>query len=120
MKIDIKKFKDRLEKEKEVLEKELSGVGRINPTNPKDWEPTPADFNTGNADKNEVADKMEEYETRTAIEVELENRFNNIKNALKRIEEGGYGVCKVDGGEIEEDRLEANPAAETCKVHINE
>jgi RNA polymerase-binding transcription factor DksA len=35
------------------------------------------------------------------------------------MEEGKYGICKVCGEEIEEARLEANPAAETCKAHLN-
>ncbi len=118
--MDIKHFKEKLEEEKAVLEKELSGVARINPDNPDDWEPTPGDLNIPKSDKNDMGDAMEEYEGRMAVEVELENRLENIKKALERIEKNSYGKCKVDGGDIEIERLEANPAAETCKEHINE
>jgi len=120
MNIDTKHFKEKLEEEKATLEGALQGVARINPDNPDDWEPTPGDLNIPKSDKNDMGDVMEEYEGRMAVEVELENRLENVKNALKKIEEGGYGKCKVDGGDIETDRLEANPAAETCKKHINE
>jgi RNA polymerase-binding transcription factor DksA len=37
-----------------------------------------------------------------------------------QIEKGAYGTCKICGEKIEEDRLEANPAAQTCKLHMNE
>lgn len=113
-------FKEKLEKEKDVLEGELKGVARINPDNPEDWEPTAVDLNIPKSDKNDLGDSMEEFENRSAIEVELENRLNNIKKAINRIEEGKYGLCKVCGKQIETERLEANPAAETCKEHINE
>ena len=32
---------------------------------------------------------------------------------------GTYGTCEVSGEQIEEDRLEADPAARTCKAHMN-
>jgi RNA polymerase-binding transcription factor DksA len=118
--MDIKHFKEKLEEEKATLEKELGGVGRINPDNPQDWEPTPGNLNIPKSDKNDMGDAMEEYEGRMAVEVELENRLDNIKKAIEKIEKGTYGKCKIDGGDIETDRLEANPAAETCKEHINE
>ena len=40
-------------------------------------------------------------------------------DALERIEKGTYGICEVGNEEIEEDRLNANPAARTCKAHLN-
>lgn len=118
MTIDLKHFKDRLELEKKMLEGELSSVGRINPSNPKDWEATPADLNIPQADKNEVADKMEEFEGRAAVEAALEGKLNEVMAALEKVGKNTYGKCKVCGGEIEEKRLEANPAAETCLEHI--
>ena len=111
-------FKTLLEAEKERLLQELKGLGRINPDNPKDWEATPDEMNTMRADKNEAADAIEEYETRAAISVELESRLQNINKALEKIENNAYGMCEVCGGTIEEDRLEANPSAATCKAHL--
>ncbi len=118
--MDIKYFKKKLEEEKGILEGELKNVARINPDNPKDWEPTAVDLNIPKSDKNDMGDVIEEFESRSAIEVELENRLNEIKKASIRIRDGKYGICKICNMEIEKERLEANPAAETCKTHINE
>lgn len=118
--INIKHFEEKLIEEKSRLEAELSKVGRINPSNPADWEPTAADLNVLKSDKNEASDRMSDFENRSAIEVELENRHENIVKALARIKDEAYGKCKIDGGEIEEKRLEANPAAETCMTHLND
>ena len=43
-----------------------------------------------------------------------------ILKALEKIEKGEYGTCEVCAAEIEEDRLEANPSARTCKAHVDE
>lgn len=120
MNTDIKKFKTQLEQELKVLESDLTSVGRVNPENPNDWEPRPADQDISEADPNEMGDKFEEYEENTAILKPLEIRYNDVKKALAKIESGnGFGVCEVCDGKIEADRLEANPAAATCKAHMN-
>ena len=117
---DTEKFKTELEEEKTKLEGELESVGRRNPNNPKDWEPTQGDAPSGGADRNEGADGIEQYEEHAAILKQLETRYNNVLLALKKLDEGGFGICEVSGGEIESDRLEANPAARTCKAHMND
>lgn len=118
--VDLVYFKEKLTEEKKLLERELSGVGHVNPDNPSDWEGEPAKMDILEADKNERADRIEEFETNAAIETTLEDRLNETKEALGRIEAGTYGVCEIGGEEIEHDRLMANPAARTCKKHINE
>ena len=115
----IQKLKDKLEKEKKLLESDLESVGRINPENPADWEPTPANQDILKSDVNELGDKFEGYEENTAILEPLEIRYNEVKNALAKINSGkGYGVCDVCGKPIEPNRLEANPAATTCEEHM--
>lgn len=104
-----------------LLEEELQKLGRINPENPNDWQPTPeeGDGTNQDPDPNVVADAVESFESRSAVEVELENRLILVKGALEKIEKGEFGSCATCGAEIEEDRLGANPAAETCKEHMN-
>ncbi len=118
MKIDIKHFEDKLKKELVAVEGELKTVGRINPSNPADWEPLPDKMDILKADENEVADSIEAYEENAGILKQLEIRFNEIKNALQKIKDGSYGKCETCGKEIETDRLGANPAARTCKLHM--
>lgn len=115
----IKIFKDKLEEEQRLLEEELKSVGRVNPSNPSDWEATPGKLDILEADRNEAADRIESYEGNTAILKELETRYNNIKLALKKIEGGTYGTCEISGKPIEIERLKANPAARTCKTHLD-
>lgn len=115
---DTSTYKARLEDEKVRLVTELESIGRRNPSNPSDWEAIPQE--TGlEADPNDRADQMEGFEENTAILKDLEIRYNNVLAALTRIEEGTYGICEVSGEEIETERLDADPAAPTCKAHIN-
>jgi RNA polymerase-binding transcription factor DksA len=121
--IDTNAFKVKLEEELKLIEGELSNIGQVNPevsvSGQTDWEvKSPTNMDIDEADETEVADKFEEMQENTAVIDELEGRYNGIKAALQRIEEGTYGVCKVCGQPIEADRLEANPAAETCKAHM--
>src|SRR5579872_1067837 len=119
MTIDTDFFKEKLLEEKTKLEQELSGVGRKNPSNPADWEGTEPESNIDQADEEEVGDKIEGYETNTAIVKQLEARLLEVDAALEKIEQGTYGVCEIGGEKIEEERLKANPAARTCKAHMN-
>lgn len=119
MAIDYEYFKNKLEKEKAKLEKELGRVGRVNPDNPSDWEATPpGDRDTSQADENTVADAIEGYESNQAILGTLEARYNDVKSGLDKIKHNVYGICQVCKKEIEPDRLDANPAARTCKEHM--
>ena len=115
----IEHFKNLLLKEKEVLLSELKTVAVLNGNNPADFEPIKPDMDIDLSDRNEVADEIEEFRNNTAITNDLEIRLQEVNKALQKIEEGTYGVCEVSGTAIEEDRLEANPAARTCKAHIN-
>ena len=110
-------YKAQLEEEKTTLEQQLETVGRRNPENPNDWEALPQE--TGQeSDPNDAADLITHYEDNTAILKDLEIRYNDVLAALARIEEGTYGTCAVCGEAIEEDRLNADPAATTCKAHL--
>lgn len=109
----------RLEEEKARLEKELGTIGRRNPSNPNDWEAVPQE--TGlEPDPNDRADQMEEYGENSAILKDLEIRYNEVTDAIARIANGSYGTCKVCGKDIEVDRLDADPSADTCKEHIDQ
>lgn len=116
--IDINYFKDKLAEELILVEKELNDVGRKNPDNKADWEAEPADISVDNADSNEVADNIEEFEGNTAVLKELEIRYNDIKDALLKIKKNEYGFCEVCKEPIEEERLIANQSARTCKKHM--
>ncbi len=105
MKLDLNHFKDLLIKEKDILEAELKTVVQ--------------DDDRDRADETEVADDIEELLSNTAVGGQLEIRLKEVKEALAKIDDEKYGICEVCGESIEEDRLTANPAAKTCKLHMN-
>jgi RNA polymerase-binding transcription factor DksA len=117
---DFTKQKEALEKEMKELNTELSRLGIENPNDPAGWTLKNPAIDVMQADKNEAADKNEEFHVNSIILDELAVRYKNVERALKKLEEGTYGTCEVDGKVIEEDRLRANPAARTCKEHITE
>jgi len=55
----------------------------------------------------QIYDKLNENE---------QKRLQEIKEALKRIDEGVYGKCVICGKDIEEKRLLALPVAKKCIV----
>jgi RNA polymerase-binding transcription factor DksA len=115
---DTQKFKEALLTEKGRLEEELGTVGRKNPDRLNDWEAVEGDVSVDTAEDAEVAEGIEQYENNSAVLNKLEARFDEVKTALEKIDSGNYGICEVCGKEIEEDRLLANPAAKTCKAHM--
>lgn len=118
IKTKLNHFKELLEAEKVSLTDELGAIARQNASG--DWEAIP----TGHADQvdgdeADMADFIEDFESKIARLNSLETRYVQVVDALKRIEDGTYGICIKSGKPIEEDRLEANPAAETCKAMMN-
>ena len=111
-------LRKKLEDELAILVTQLKEVGRINPDNPKDWEPTAAPQNISQAEIEERASEITSFENRSAVEFELEKRFQEVERALLAITEGSYGVCTVCKESIEEARLEVNPSASTCITHM--
>ena len=117
MTINIEHFAKKLGEEKARLLEQLGQVGRINPDDKTDWEPVAADLNGSTAEIEERASEIADFEDRSAVEFELEERLKKIDAALLRIDDKTYGVCSVCSNPIESERLEVNPAAATCKEH---
>ncbi len=108
-------YKNRLMEEKKLLEEELGSIGKLDKTT-GDWEPTPEVQTAPEADENDLADRTEDYEERAGTTDALMARLDDIENALTKIDGESYGICEICGKPIEEDRLEANPSARTCKA----
>ena len=116
----IQGFRTALEKERALLEKELSSLGKRDPSNLSDWVPAKAAGDEFGADRNDNADIFEDMQDANAAINELEGRLNTVAAALEKMDNGTYGVCEVSGEDIELDRLTANPAATTCKAHMQD
>ena len=117
--MDTKKFEDMLASELADIKATLTPMSAQNPQNPSDWEAKFPDINTDTADKMDVADETEEYETGVSINAILEEKYREIEAALTRIKEGTYGTCEVGKEPISEERLLASPEARTCVEHAS-
>ena len=115
--LDKAKIREKLEKERDVLLEELRDMGKLN-TETGEWEAMPEALDFPESDQNEMADRFEDFEARSSMIKTLEPRLNNILKALKGLNRESFGKCEICKKEIEMMRLEANPAARTCKKHL--
>lgn len=76
--------------------------------------------NESEFDKDDLPDEIDHasFEYHQSLTLRLRDReqylLNKIIKALKRIDEGTYGVCESCGEDIDVKRLEARPVATLC------
>jgi DnaK suppressor protein len=58
-----------------------------------------------------------EREKDLSILEQIDGELVDVEHALKRLDDGTYGTCEVDGEPIPEERLEALPATRFCLKH---
>lgn len=117
---DHTSYQSALETELAELKAQLQKLGMQNPDDKEDWIALPGEASKSQADENVVADRNEELESASGTVDALEIRYNNINRALNKIKTGNYGQCEICQQDIESDRLAVNPAARTCKAHLEE
>lgn len=115
---NISHFKQKLEEELIEVEDRLRAAGMQNDAG--EWEARDTDVDETATETDELADRMEEYGEKRAEVGEIQIHWRNIERALEKVEAGTYGACEVCGETIEEDRLEINASARTCKTHMDE
>jgi len=97
-----------LESEKEQLQIKIDQLGLDTQTGDARREGSPF------GKREEEATENMEFEKRLALEKQLKEQAAEIEHALRKIQEGTYGLCDVCGKPIGEKRLEALPAASLC------
>lgn len=105
----LKEFQGQLEKEKNKLEERLKNL-----TAPEGMLNEMPDFGGEVNDESIEADQIEEIGNVLALKQVLENDLKNIDEALERIKNGVYGICRRCQKEIELKRLRVEPAATLC------
>lgn len=58
-----------------------------------------------------------EMEKNASIIESLKGQLRDIEEALGRLDDGSYGLCQYDQKPIDDERLEALPAARYCLEH---
>lgn len=109
-------FKAHLESELAALTADLELIATFDPAT-GDWVATPNRI-ANEADENLGADRVEDWNEKRALMPQLETRYRNIQIALHKFTTDTYGICEICKEHIETDRLQANPAARTCKIHL--
>ena len=64
--------------------------------------------------REEEATETQELEKRLALEKRSRDQLAKVEHALRKFEEGTYGLCDVCGQPIDPARLEALPQANLC------
>ena len=101
-------FRTRLEDEKKRLLEELSQMD--DDARPTEVRREGSPFGK----REEEATESLELEKRLALEKQVRGHLAEVEHALKKIEDGTYGLCDSCGEPIAANRLEALPQASLC------
>lgn len=71
-------------------------------------------FDDNFADSAQVAAEQGEFQ---ALAAQLREQLEDVERALRKLDEGTYGLCEVCGEPIGEARLEVMPATRFCINH---
>jgi RNA polymerase-binding protein DksA len=110
MAVDVERFKQLLEEERRRV---LDAIDYLHKEHPGTIEDETEDETTDNHIA-ETATATLDREIDYTLEENSEHVLSEIEGALKRIEEGTYGVCVNCGKPIAEERLAAIPWATYC------
>ena len=105
----LDEFKNQLLTEKNKLEENLSLIAV---KEDGDYQTKFEDFGRN---EEENAEETENFANKIAITETLEKKLQEVNAALKRMENGTYGICtNCPNEEIPLERLRAYPSASTC------
>ena len=100
----IDEYKKRLEKERDLLMKEIKQAEK------------PQSFGHDTENPDEETDESEEFGNQLAVATDLKNRLGEIDIALSKIYAGkNYGICEQCGKPIEKNILDVDPESRLCK-----
>jgi|DewCreStandDraft_3_1066083.scaffolds.fasta_scaffold00992_5 DnaK suppressor protein len=109
---DLARFKRRLEEEQRRLLLELEGVEEV--VEGAREEMSGMNFEGYDEDLADFAVDTFEREKGLVLESSIQDLLAQVEAALKKIEEGTYGICERCGQPIHIERLEALPWAKLC------
>ncbi len=107
----LETYKEKLEQEKQKIQQELSKFGVAKGNDPDNYDSFIPQIGLSDEDNTLEAT---EYLNRLSSEGLLEDRLKEINQAIHKIKVGNFGVCEKCKEDIEERKLDINPAAESC------
>jgi len=122
----LDELKIALVKEREVLIGELETIATPDPHLKDDWNVKHEEWSEDQITSEEALEgdesvnESDEDMKNKALSDHLELKLRDVNNALKRMEDGTYGICEICKEPISLERLKANPAAATDIEHAKE
>lgn len=112
----LSEIREQLNKAKTRLEEELAKLGKRSVQDGADFTTSWEDYGEK---EEENAAEVAAYSDSLGLEATFEPELREVIEALTRLDEGTYGLCKVCGTEISKPRLQARPMATLC-IHCQE
>lgn len=109
--VDTNRFRQLLLEERDRVRAAIDNLHRENPGSIEDESGEETQFDQHLAD---AATITFDRELGYTLEEGAEAVLSRIEAALKRIDDGTYGTCRVCGRQIPEERLEARPWTDLC------
>lgn len=100
--VSLKALKEKLEKEKKSIELEIKSLGK------------PPEFGS-EVDESEETEETEEFGTQLGIQQVLKDKLENVNSALRKIDQGKYGLCEKCGKKISRIILRIVPTSRLCQ-----
>jgi RNA polymerase-binding transcription factor DksA len=94
-----------------IREREVEGIGTESETE------NISELSSFDQHQGDLGTETFEREKDFSLLEQLEAEIGDLDAALRKIDEGTYGICEVCGKEIEPGRLEAVPGTRTCIEH---
>ncbi len=111
-KSELEKLKSMLQQEKEHLDKELDHFESLLLS--KTMKEAGGDLSSCTTHKADQASDIDENQKLFIIMERVQNRLKEVDEALDKVENGEFGVCRSCGEKIQIKRLLAKPQAEYC------
>ncbi len=105
-------YKDKLKTEAKTTDTALEQMRDLKEGEMSNY--TPSELSNYDNHPAELGSELYTVEMNLALKVHEQTKLNDIKLALKKIDNGTYGVCENCKKEINPERLEVMPAARFC------
>lgn len=106
----LKKIKSKLEQEEHDIKSRLAKITERD-AHEHGWR---TDFPEFGSKDDENAAEVATFQDNVGLEKDLQHSLDEVRQALKRIDDGTYGRCERCGQEIDAARLAAFPPARRC------
>lgn len=107
----LQQLKNQLEERKKLIIEQLQSIGSRAEGAEINFDAKFPDYGDSLEDSaSEVAD----YTKNLSLERDLEKDLHDVEKAIKRMDEGKYGICNHCGKEIEIERLKIRPESSSC------